>query len=63
VNAVLRRKNKATTTSKAVMGIGAMVAGLGRLVGGRIGDSITGFGLAHIVLGALDMFRPSTRIR
>ncbi len=60
---MLRRKNRATTTSKAVIGIGALVTGLGRLVGGRIGDSITGFGLAHIVLGALDMFRPSIRIR
>ncbi|HAF17366.1 MAG: hypothetical protein ACN4A7_08420 [Thermacetogeniaceae bacterium] len=60
---MLRRKNKATTTSKAVMGIGALVTGLGRLVGGRVGDSITGFGLAHIVLGAIDMFRPSTRFR
>ncbi len=45
------------------MGIGALVTGLGRLVGGRVGDSITGFGLAHIVLGAIDMFRPSTRFR
>ena len=45
------------------MSIGAFVTGIGRLVGGRIGDGITGFGLAHIVLGAIDMLRPSTRFR
>ncbi len=56
-------KKRKTTTSKAVMSIGAFVTGIGRLVGGRIGDGITGFGLAHIVLGAIDMLRPSTRFR
>jgi len=45
-----------------VSGLGILVTGLGRMMGGRIGAGLYGFGLAHIVLGVLDRFRPSTRI-
>lgn len=50
-----------TTTSMAVMGLGALVTGTGRLVGGRMGAGIMGFGLAHVVLGLMDMYRPTVR--
>ncbi|HZK24754.1 MAG TPA: hypothetical protein VFC74_05130 [Oscillospiraceae bacterium] len=52
---------KSTTTSWAVTGTGAVVTGVGRVVGGRVGAWISGFGLAHIVLGLLDMRRPTIR--
>ena len=47
------------TTSWVVVGIGAVVTTLGYVTGGRLGAGITGFGLAHVVLGFLDMFRPT----
>jgi hypothetical protein len=31
------------------------------MIGGMIGAGITGFGLAHVVLGVLDMFRPTVQ--
>lgn len=46
------------TSSWIVTGLGATVTGIGALVGGRMGAGLTGFGLAHLVLGTLDMFRP-----
>lgn len=49
-------------TGWIVSGLGVVVTGLGRLIGGRAGAGIFGFGLAHIILGVLDRFRPSTRI-
>ncbi len=49
------------TTSMVVMGLGAIVTGAGRLIGGRLGAGVTGFGLAHVALGLLDMFRPTVR--
>ncbi len=48
-------------TSMVVMGLGAIVTGAGRLIGGRLGAGVTGFGLAHVALGLLDMFRPTVR--
>jgi hypothetical protein len=54
---------KTTTTSLVLTGLGATVTGLGALVGGRMGAGLTGFGLAHVVLGTLDMFRSSRRTR
>jgi hypothetical protein len=50
---------KATTTNLVVTGLGAAVTGAGRIVGGSMGATITGFGMAHIVLGLLDMTRPT----
>lgn len=52
---------KGTTTSWAVLGLGAGVTLLGRMMGGSLGAGITGFGLAHVALGVLDQFRPSIR--
>ncbi len=52
---------KSSTTSLTVAGVGAVVTGAGKLVGGRLGAAISGFGLAHVVLGLLDMLRPTVR--
>lgn len=52
---------KSTTTSWAVAGTGAVVTGIGRIIGGKAGAWISGFGLAHIILGLLDMKRPTIR--
>lgn len=60
---MFRKKQETNTASKTVIGIGALATGIGRLVGGRVGDGLTGFGLAHIVLGTLDMARPTVRMR
>jgi len=49
------------TTSWVVTGVGTAVTGIGALVGGRLGAGIAGFGLAHVVLGVLDNFRPTLR--
>lgn len=49
------------TTSWVVTGVGAAVTGVGALVGGSLGAGIAGFGLAHVVLGVLDSFRPTLR--
>ncbi len=51
-------KNK---TSYIVTGLGAAVTGVGAVIGGSVGAGIAGFGLAHVVLGVLDNFRPTTR--
>ncbi|MGI5854374.1 MAG: hypothetical protein ACOX8I_08650 [Bacillota bacterium] len=54
---------KATTTSLAVAGLGAAVSTLGATVlrKKRFGTGVLGFGLAHIVLGLLDLARPTVR--
>ncbi len=52
---------KSSTTSWTVAGLGAVVTGVGKLVGGRVGAVISGFGLAHVALGLLDMARPTVR--
>lgn len=54
-------EKSSTTTSKSVLGLGILVTVLGRVIGGGIGKSITGFGLAHVALGALDMLRPTVK--
>ncbi|MGI6553400.1 MAG: hypothetical protein ACOX37_10460 [Bacillota bacterium] len=53
---------KATTTSWVVTGLGAAVTAVGATAfSGPVGASLIGFGTAHIVLGILDMFRPSIK--
>ena len=52
---------KKNTTSWFVTGLGAAMTRVGSRVGGSLGAGIRGFGLAHIILGTLDMFRPSRR--
>ncbi|NLW60296.1 MAG: hypothetical protein GX073_08165 [Firmicutes bacterium] len=50
---------KSTTTSWVVTGLGAVVSGLGAYMRrSRFGTGILGFGLAHMLLGILDMVRP-----
>lgn len=55
------KMDSAVTTSMVVLGLGALVTGAGRMIGGRLGAGVTGFGLAHVTLGILDMFRPAIR--
>ncbi len=53
---------KANTTSWVVTGLGAAVTAVGATaLTGAIGAGVVGFGVAHMVLGVLDMFRPSVR--
>lgn len=52
---------KKNTTGWVLTGLGAAVTGIGAIVGGPVGAGMTGFGVAHVVLGTLDMFRPSRR--
>jgi len=34
-----------------------LLAATGKLTGGRLGDTLSGFGIAHVVLGILDALR------
>jgi hypothetical protein len=53
---------KASTTGLVVAGVGTAVSGLGAaLLKKKWGLGILGFGLAHVVLGLLDMARPTIR--
>jgi len=49
------------TTSYIVAGLGVIVTLIGWYVGDLWGAGIMGFGLAHILLGILDMFRPAVK--
>ena len=40
---------------------GWIVTGVGAYLGGNIGAGVAGFGIAHVVLGVLDNFRPTIR--
>ena len=51
------------TASWLVSGLGMIVAALGRRLGGRLGAGVSGFGLAHIFLGFLEMLRGRVRNR
>lgn len=54
--------NDAKKTSLAVTGLGTLVSGIGlALMPRRLGAGMLGFGLAHLALGVLDMFRPTVR--
>lgn len=44
-----------------VAGSGVIVSGLGRYIGGSLGAGITGFGMAQVMLGMLNMLRPTAR--
>ena len=52
---------KKNTTRLVLTGLGVAVTRIGAVVGGPVGAGTTGFGVAHVVLGTLDMFRPSVR--
>lgn len=53
---------RGTTTSLAVTGLGLIVTGVGKAVGGPVGAGLMGFGLAHVALGLLDMTRSTVKI-
>ncbi|HEY8464121.1 MAG TPA: hypothetical protein VIM29_08910 [Bacillota bacterium] len=53
---------KASTTSWVITGLGAAVSSFGAMaVKKRWGPGILGFGLAHVILGLLDLARPTVR--
>jgi len=57
---------KPSSTSWTVAGLGALTTGLGWLLRRgnlNLGQGLMGFGLAHVVLGLLDMTRPTVRHR
>jgi hypothetical protein len=50
------------TTGWIVVGVGAVVSIIGQLMRpSEFGAGVLGFGLAHIILGILDMMRPTVR--
>ncbi len=52
------------TTSWIVVGVGAVVSIIGQMMRpSEFGAGVLGFGLAHIILGILDMMRPTVRQR
>ncbi|WP_366924481.1 hypothetical protein MFMK1_001459 [Metallumcola ferriviriculae] len=52
------------TTSWVVTGLGAAVTTVGvTAFSGPIAAGIAGFGAAHVVLGVLDMYRPTIKNR
>lgn len=54
--------NRGSLTSWIVIGLGVIVAAVGWLfVAGIWGAGLVGFGLAHIVLGIIDLFRPTVK--
>lgn len=53
---------KTTRTNLVVTGLGIGVTALGATVlRGAVGNAALGFGAAHVVLGLLDMFRPTVK--
>lgn len=55
-------KARAKTTSWVVTGLGAAVTAVGATaLSGPIAAGAIGFGAAHMVLGVLDMYRPTIR--
>ncbi|HAI20323.1 MAG TPA: hypothetical protein DCM14_00210 [Clostridiales bacterium UBA8153] len=49
------------STSWVVIGLGAAVSAAGLVIPGKLGSGAVGFGAAHMLLGALDMLRPTGR--
>ena len=59
-----QKKRSSSISSWSVIGLGALVALLGfsmRHKNERLQAGITGFGLAHILLGSLDMLRNAVK--
>lgn len=50
-------KKKLSPASKTALTTGALVTGAGALIGGRLGFSIAGFGVAHMILGGADLIK------
>ena len=55
VDQMLQKGNR---SSMAVAGMGLVVTGIGKAGGGTVGAGIMGFGLALVLLGLADRFRP-----
>lgn len=50
------------TTSWAVSGLGLLVSAVGAsMLSKKLGAGILGFGLAHVILGQLDRYRPAVK--
>lgn len=58
VEKIVKQGNK---SGMALAGMGLVIAGVGRMVGGNMGAGITGFGLAHVVMGAADILKPMVK--
>ncbi|NLA12598.1 MAG: hypothetical protein GX883_10825 [Firmicutes bacterium] len=50
--------HKGSRSGMAVAGMGLVVTGIGKAIGGTVGAGIIGFGLAQVALGVADMIRP-----
>lgn len=62
VFALMKIPHEATTTSWAVSGLGLLVSAVGAsMISRKVGAGILGFGLAHVVLGQLDRYRPTVK--
>lgn len=54
-----KKKKNHSKTGWAVSGLGLLVSTIGaRMLKNKVGAGVLGFGLAHLVLGQLDRFRP-----
>ncbi|MFW6021945.1 MAG: hypothetical protein ACOCQW_00285 [Halanaerobiaceae bacterium] len=50
------------STGWAVSGLGLLVSTIGaKMLDKKVGAGVLGFGLAHLVLGQLDRFRPTIK--
>ncbi|NLX90683.1 MAG: hypothetical protein GXZ07_03715 [Firmicutes bacterium] len=63
LTSIFNYDKKASATSWSVIALGAFVTLAGMLLANseKIKAGMTGFGLAHLLLGALDLFRLSKR--
>ena len=58
----LKKRHQLNKTGFYVAGLGALVSGAGLILRNRrMGNGVLGFGLAHVVLGGLDLMRPAVR--
>lgn len=55
---IMQRGSK---TSWGMAGLGLVVTGIGKAVGGTLGAGLMGFGMAHVVMGLADIFRDTAR--
>ncbi len=53
----IKEKVMSNKTSLIVAGLGLITTGVGKAIGGRTGNAVSGFGIAHIMLGLLDTLR------
>ena len=55
---IINKKNKG---GWGMAGVGLVMAGVGRAVGGTLGAGLMRFGLANVLLGVADIFMPELR--